>query len=90
MTARVKPALTAEEALPIPAAQAKSQFLRLLDTVSVKRTSVVISRRGKPIARLVPIAEDPPQPLFGRMKGKIRITGDLVSPDPEAWESEGE
>ncbi|GGG80274.1 type II toxin-antitoxin system Phd/YefM family antitoxin [Edaphobacter dinghuensis] len=72
----------------IPATQAKAQLLKLLDTVSTKRTTIVISKRGKPIARLVPMDDDPKIPLFGRMKGTMQISGDIVSPDPEAWNSE--
>ena len=72
----------------IPATQAKAQFLKLLDTVSTKRTTIVISKRGKPVAKLVPIEAEPKEPLFGRMKGTITILGDIVGPDPEAWDSE--
>jgi prevent-host-death family protein len=72
----------------IPATRAKAQLLDLLDTVSTRRTSIVISKRGKPVARLVPIEEMPQGPLFGRMKGTLTILGDIVSPDPEAWDSE--
>ena len=72
----------------IPATKAKTQFLKLLDTVSSKRTTIVISKRGKPVARLVPIEDEPKSALFGRMKGSMKIVGDIVSPDPEAWDSE--
>jgi len=72
----------------IPATQAKAQFLKLLDTVSTKRTTIVISKRGKPVARLVPIDDEPKGPLFGRMKGTMQIAGDIVTPDSEAWNSE--
>ncbi len=72
----------------IPATQAKAQLLKLLDTVSTKRTTIIISKRGKPVARLVPMEDEPKAPFFGRMKGTIQITGDIVSPDPEAWNSE--
>lgn len=72
----------------ISATKAKARLLELLDTVSIRRTPIVISKRGKPVARLVPIEEPPQGPLFGRMKGSVTILGDIVSPDPEAWDSE--
>lgn len=77
-----------KSSLNIPATQAKAQLLKLLDTVSTKRTTIIISKRGKPVARLVPIEDEPKGPLFGRMKGTVTILGDIVSPDPEAWDSE--
>ena len=72
----------------VPAAEAKTHLLKLLDTVSSKRTSIIISKRGKPVARLVPIDEEQHKSLFGRMKGKMKIIGDIVSANPEAWDSE--
>jgi antitoxin (DNA-binding transcriptional repressor) of toxin-antitoxin stability system len=39
---------------------------------------LVTTRHGKPIARLIP-EDSNCADLIGRMKGKIRITGDLMS-----------
>jgi prevent-host-death family protein len=74
--------------IPVPASEFKAKCLEILDTVSRRRTSFTISKRGKPVARLVPIDESPAPVLFGRMKGTMKITGDIVSPDPEPWDSE--
>jgi len=73
---------------PIPATEFKAKCLELLDTVSRKRTSITISKRGKPVARLVPIDDSPAPSIFGRMKGTMTILGDIVSPDGEIWDSE--
>jgi prevent-host-death family protein len=44
-------------------ADAKRDFSDLLGRVSYGRESIVIMRRGKPIAKLVPLdAEEPPHP----------------------------
>ena len=45
-----------------------------------------LAKRGKPIARLVPIAQEPPV-VFGRLKGSARITGDIFSTG-EAWDAD--
>jgi len=52
---------------------------------------VLILKRGRPVAQLVapvPRGDGTPQ---DRLKGTIRILGDIVSPPvpPEEWEAEG-
>lgn len=57
----------------------KTNCLAVMDEVQQKRESVVITKRGVPVAKLVPIA-DQPDPIFGLLKGKGEILGDLVEP----------
>lgn len=76
-----------ENATPIPATQFKAQCLAILDTVQRKRTSVVISKHGKPVAKLIPIDPSPSRPLHGFMKGTAREIGDIVSPLDEEWDA---
>ncbi len=66
----------------------KAKCLSLLDEVQQKRTEIVITKRGKPVARLVPVEDNPPAELFGRMKGTFKIVGDIVSPLGERWEAD--
>ena len=72
----------------IPAGEFKSNCLRLMDVVQRTRKPITITKRGKPVAKLVPV-EQPDEEWVGRLKGKIRIVGDIESPiDPlEVWES---
>ena len=63
----------------IAAGAFKATCLAVMDEVQKKRQGVVITKNGKPVAKLVPIAEEP-DPIFGFMKGKIKIVGDVVSP----------
>ena len=51
-----------------------------------KCNAVVITKRGKPFARLVPV-EDRAASLFGCMKGLIHVHGDLTQPAGEHWEA---
>jgi len=48
----------------------------------------VITKRGKPVAKLVP-AEKSERPFIGRLEGIVRITGNIESPiEPrDAWEA---
>ena len=48
----------------VPATEFKANCLRLMDEVAKQRRPIVITKRGKPVAKLVPIpAEDRPQRL---------------------------
>ena len=75
----------------IAAGEFKAKCLGLLDEVQQSRKEIVITKRGKPVAKLVPVHEEAPK-LFGRMKGSVKILGDIVGPAGEIWfaESGGE
>src|SRR5665213_3110013 len=60
------------------ASMAKTHLLELLDSVDRKREALVITKRGRPVARLVPIDKEPAPSIFGYMKGTFKITGDIV------------
>lgn len=62
------------------AAKAKAQFLSLLDEVETKREPVVITKNGRPVARIVPMPFMEDDPIFGFYKGKLNIVGDILSP----------
>ena len=72
----------------ISAGAFKAQCLRLMDQVNAQRTELVITKRGKPVARLVPV-EKPPKSILGCMAGTFTITGDILGPavDPDDWEA---
>ena len=75
--------------------EAKTHLSRLLEEVE-KGGEVVISRRDKPIARLVPIAQPPPQPERkpGRFAGQFELGPAFFEPmsdeDLARWEGRGE
>lgn len=69
----------------IAAGAFKTHCLAILDEVQAKRETIVITKRGKPVAKLSPV-EKQADDIFGFMKGKIAILGDIVSPlPPEDW-----
>ena len=63
----------------IPAGQFKSRCLAIMDQVQQRGESVLITKHGKPVAKLVP-AETTGDDVFGYMAGKVKILGDIVSP----------
>jgi prevent-host-death family protein len=41
------------------AARFRAECLQVLDTVASARTEVLVTKRGKPVARIVPVGETP-------------------------------
>jgi prevent-host-death family protein len=70
--------------LNIPAAIFKAECLRLMDEVARTGRPVVITKHGRPVAQLTPIAAQSTS-LFGYMKNTLKITGDIVAPTGEEW-----
>lgn len=60
----------------IAAAKFKETCLALLDDVDPE--GIVITKRGKPVARLVPFTSDSSD-LIGALADRIQITGDILS-----------
>lgn len=73
----------------INAAEFKAKCLKLIDQVADTHEPLIITKRGKPVAKLVPIVEETPHSLFGYMKGTVKIVGDIVDVphDPLAAET---
>ena len=71
----------------IGAGEFKAKCLALLDDVSERHEEIVITKRGKPVARLVPIDDTPPK-IFGRLAGTGEIIGDIVGPMEETWDAD--
>lgn len=60
----------------IASAKFKEQCLSILDRVDPE--GIVITKHGKPVARLIPINAEPSQ-LIGCLKGKIKVKGKILS-----------
>jgi len=75
----------------MPAGLFKTHCLSVIDEVHNRREEVVITKYGKPMARLVPLGGKKPASIFGFMRGQGRIIGDIISPvfPEDDWESEG-
>jgi len=57
----------------------KVHCLKVMDEVQSKRQAVLITKRGKPVAKLVPV-EKQSDDIYGFFVGKGKIVGDVVSP----------
>jgi len=73
--------------------EAKTNLSRLIEQVE-KGGEVVISRRDKPVARLVPIEASRPERKPGRFAGEFEIGPEFFEPLPEEelrlWEGHGD
>jgi prevent-host-death family protein len=71
----------------IAAGQFKNQCLALMDEVQQTGEPLVVTKRGKPVVKLVPIIRDDDN-FFDSMKGRVTITGDIIDTVPlEDWET---
>lgn len=70
----------------MPAGEFKTNCLAVMDEVKAKRETVVITKHGEPVAKLVPVSADKDE-IFGFFSGKGSIKGDVISPalSPEEW-----
>jgi prevent-host-death family protein len=77
-----------ETAVKLPAGEFKARCLKLMDQVRATRRPIVITKRGKPVAKLVPVEEEPRREIFGCMRGTVTILGDIISPVEVDWHAE--
>ena len=69
------------------AGEFKAHCLAVMEKVCMTREPVLITKRGRPIAKLVPV--DEPAEFLGHLAGIVKIHGDIESAiePPEAWEA---
>ncbi|MBT9582533.1 type II toxin-antitoxin system Phd/YefM family antitoxin [bacterium] len=73
----------------ISAANFKAKCLQIMDSVQEGHTEIVITKRGRPVAKLVPYEASPPA-AFGFMAGTGSVHGDILEPLDEAWDAENQ
>jgi prevent-host-death family protein len=70
----------------VPAGEFKAKCLQILDQVSRSREPVIVTKRGKPVARIVSIPQK--KTAFGSMAGTVLVETDIVSPIGETWDAD--
>lgn len=66
----------------------KSKSLGLLDHVARTRESIIVTKRGKPIAKVVPLPELKQKPEPGRLKETLLSEEDILTPlGPRLWKA---
>lgn len=69
----------------VKASEFKAKCLALIDEVAATGESVIVTKHGKP-TELVPYRSAQKSP-FGIWKGKVEITGDIISPLDVEWDA---
>ena len=77
------------DARTMKASEFKAKCLALMDEVAESREEIVITKHGKPVAKLAPCEPDPGD-WFGRDRDIIQIHGDIISPIDVEWEAESD
>lgn len=64
----------------------KTNCLAVMDEVQAKHLTVLITKHGKPVAKLVPVDSSTDE-IYGFLAGKGSVVGDVVSPalSAEEW-----
>ena len=73
----------------IAAGTFKARCLELMDEVASTGQDVIVTKRGRPVARLAPLARSVERDLFGCMTGSVQVRGDLTLPLEDAWDATG-
>ena len=74
----------------IPISKFKASCTSIVARVQATQTPIVITRRGKPVAEIIPhIPRSKPKRRLGYMSGTARILGDLVHLSDESIASLG-
>jgi len=68
----------------------KAKCLDILDRVSRTGETLVVTRRGQPLARILPVRTSPQSDWLGGLKGTARAMDDLIEPavDLVDWDRE--
>ena len=56
----------------------KARCLSVMDDIQATGEPVVVTKRGKPVVKVVPVESE--DDIFGFMAGKFKIVGDIESP----------
>ena len=71
----------------VQASEFKTHCLRLIDEVADNGQPIVITKRGRPVAKLVPVDVEP-KPLGGLWKGRGKTLEDIVYFDTSSeWDA---
>lgn len=73
--------------MEVSTTQFQQDCMQFIDTVHVKHTEIIITKQGKPWAKLMAAEEAPvSQPFLGALSGVGTTVGNLLEPFEDEWE----
>ena len=75
------------KATTVTTSELKARCSEIVNRVMRTRSPVDLTKRGRKIARIVPVDGDAEADLFGFAKGSIAVHGNIVQPVDVAWEA---
>lgn len=73
--------------MTIPASEFKAHCLQLIDEIATKGGEITVTKRGKPMVKMVPLDDAVIPSPIGFMKGTVTIVGDIMAPLDVEWEA---
>ena len=68
----------------------KTHCLELVSKMEIDKKNIIITKRNKAVAKLIPYQKEKKTPLFGSMKDKATIKKDIVKSLNEKWSIEND
>ena len=72
--------------MQMPAGKFKAECLKLMDKVNETHEEIIITKHGKPVAKMIPYSIHPEKSLFGYLEGSSEETGNIIDPVDVGWE----
>ncbi len=67
------------------AGEFKAKCLKVMEHVRNAREEIIITKHGRPVAKLIPIEEKKAKSVFGYLKGTVKVSCDITKPLVENW-----
>lgn len=61
----------------MPAGAFKARCLQVMDEVAKHKRPLVVTKRGRPVVKIVPVDSDPEPSIFGSLADRYQIIGDV-------------
>lgn len=70
----------------IAVAQFKAQCLKFFEDIKTNRQSVVVTKRGEPIAEIIPLRSTNGKSAREELLGSVLFEHDIISPLDKEWD----
>ena len=72
----------------ITAAEFKAKCLKIMDQVNDFHEEVIITKHGKPVAKLISVNSEPKKSIFGYLKNSVKVEKDIIEHINIEWDAE--